>query len=164
MEKKNVSKNKTTKKGNIEKARLNTVEPIEKRTNEPVVKSTKIEKQVVEPIEKRTNEPVVKSTKIEKQVVEPIEKQVVEPIEKRTNEPVVKSTKIEKQLVEPIEKRTNEPVVKPVIKLYTDKTIINSVEPVEKDNKISCDQLKNMNESHKKILKKCTDNNFNIFD
>jgi hypothetical protein len=130
MEKKNVSKNKTTKKGNIEKAILNTVEPDVQHTVQPVVKSTKIVKQVVEPIEKRTNEPVVKSTKIVKQVVEPIEK--------RTNEPVVIQT------VQPVE-----PVLEHVI------TPNNRDKPVD---------LNILNKSHEKILKKCTNNNFNIFD
>jgi hypothetical protein len=45
-----------------------------------------------------------------------------------------------------------------VVKKNIDKAKIHTVEPVEKDNtdknnKISCDQIKNMNESHKIKLK-----------
>jgi hypothetical protein len=76
--------------------------------------------------------------------------------------------------VEPVVQHTAEPdvehIVKPVIKLVKhDKVVIDTVKSVEKDNtdknnKISCDQIKNMNESHKIKLKNCTNENFNIFD
>ncbi len=54
---------------------------------------------------------------------------------------------------------------KPIVKRNEQLKIIKTVEILEdKNNKMLCDQIKNMNESHKKKLKNCKNDNFNIFD
>jgi hypothetical protein len=88
---------------------------------------------------------------------------------------VSKNNKVVKKNIDKAKIHNVEPdvehIVKPVIKLVKhDKVVIDTVKTVEKDNtdknnKIPlCDQIKNMNESHKIKLKNCTNENFNIFD
>jgi hypothetical protein len=81
---------------------------------------------------------------------------------------VFKVNKVVKKNIDKAKIHTVDPVVidtvKPVIKV-----VKHAVDPVinqniDKNNKISCDQIKNMNESHKIKLKNCTNENFNIFD
>jgi hypothetical protein len=140
---------------------VNTVEPVVSKV-EPVVKNKKIVKDTIEPDVKHTVEPVVKPNKVAKHTVKPIikpKKVVKDAVVPEVNKvvPIIKHT------VEQVVKHDDEEA-KQIEKLNEQFISTKSVEIFEdKNNKILCDQIKNMNISHTKKLKKCT-YNFNIFD
>ena len=153
MDKITVSKTKTVVKKNIGKAKIHNVEPDVEHIVKPVLEQPVVEHKI---------KPVVKK-KIDKaktHTVEPIVQHTVQPVLEHEIKPVKKLKTVVKKNIDKAKIHNVEPVVEQIVK--TDNNSDKTVELLE--NKISCDQINIFNESHKKKLKKCSNNNFNIFD
>ena len=156
MEKKNVSKTKSAKKCNIDKAKINTVEPVINIDEEELIEPVKKIKKVV-----KNNIDNAKIHDVEHIVTPVLEQSDVEQVEIQAVENVIKPIKkVVKKKISCSKTHTIEPVK--TFKTDNNNNCEKTVELIE--NKVLCDQINIFNESHKKKLKKCTNNNFNIFD
>jgi hypothetical protein len=159
MDKITVYKGKTVVKKNIDKAKIHNVEPDVEHIVKPVLEQPVVEHEI-KPVKKLKTVVKKKNDKAKTHTVEPIVQHTVQPVLEHEIKPVKKLKTFVKKNIDKAKIHNVEPVVEQIVK--TDNNSDKTVELLE--NKISCDQINIFNESHKKKLKKCLNNNFNIFD